>query len=94
MQWLKAIYETFGIPYPRISLIAVVILGAIVFGGAWVLVGKQVEKDHLKGPTVETPRKTGDATTSGANSPAVTGNGNEIQYNHSSPPKEKRKPPK
>jgi len=90
MQWLlKALYETFGVPYPRVSLVVVVILGAVVFGGAWVFASKQVAKDHPRSPTVEAPR-TGNATTSGSNSPAVTGNGNDIQYSEPSPPKKKK----
>lgn len=31
METLKAIYETFGTPYPRASLLAVMFLGAISF---------------------------------------------------------------
>ncbi len=42
-------------------------------------------------PGVEAPRKTGDATTSGPQSPAVTGNGNEIKYEQA--PREKKPAP-
>ena len=45
-----------------------------------------------------TPRQphqaSGPASTTGAQSPAVTGNGNEITYGQSSPPKKKEKPKK
>jgi hypothetical protein len=32
MQWLKALYETFGVPYPQASLIIAIILGALISG--------------------------------------------------------------
>ena len=45
-----------------------------------------------------TPRQphqvSGPASTTGAQSPAVTGNGNKITYGHSSPPEKKEKPKK
>ncbi len=34
---------------------------------------------------MEAPKKSGDATTTGPNSPAVTGEGNQIQYNQTPP---------
>jgi hypothetical protein len=39
-------------------------------------------------------QKTGNATTSGAESPAVTGNGNKFNYDQSSPPEQKPESPK
>jgi hypothetical protein len=44
METLKAIYETFGTPYPRASLIAVMLLGGILFGAAWLVLARQVGK--------------------------------------------------
>jgi hypothetical protein len=93
LEWLKALYETFGTPYPRISLIAVMILGAIFGGALWLFAAKQVEKDHQA--TLSTPsRASGPAITSGDNSPASTGNENSITYDQSSHPVKKSEPPK
>ena len=39
-------------------------------------------------------QKTGDATTSGPQSPAVTGDGNQFKYDQPPPPDQKPKPPK
>src|SRR5258707_4651209 len=93
LQWLKAIYETFGTSYPRASLIAVMILGGVATGAVWLFAAKQVEKD--RGTTTQgvPPSVSGPASTKGSNSPAVTGNGNDIRYGQSSQP-EKKPPPK
>jgi hypothetical protein len=64
MQWLKAIYEAFGVPYPVGSLIAVMFLCAFIVAGVWVFTAKQYEKDHPKSqvppitqaPTTTTPQ--------------------------------------
>jgi hypothetical protein len=93
LQWLKAIYETFGTPYPRLSLVAVSILGAISFAAVWLFAAKQVEKDRH---TSHAPSQiSGPASTTGDRSPAVTGNGNDIKYDESSHhPEKKAEPPK
>lgn len=91
LQWLKAIYEFFGTPYPKASLIAVMILGAISFGAVWLFAAKQVEKDRR---TSAAPVVTGPASTQGANSPAVTGSGNSFQYDQSPSTKNKPEPQK
>jgi len=92
IEWLKAIYETFGTPYPRASLVAVGFLGAICFVAVWQFAAKQVAKDHqASGAPVSV---SGSATTSGNNSPANTGNGNNITYDQSSSTEKKSKPPK
>ena len=88
LQWLKAIYETFGSPYPRASLAAVMVLGAIVSGAVWLFAAKQVEKDRQQ--TVSPPQTTGAASASGNHSVANTGNGSTI--NNQAPPL--AKPPK
>jgi hypothetical protein len=86
IQWLKAIYETFGTPYPRASLVAVTLLGAITFAAIWLFAAKQVQK----GEAVGTPSQvTGPASTAGPESPAITGNGNTFKYDQSAP-KEKK----
>lgn len=91
MEWLKAIYETFGTPYPRMSLLSVMALGAILSGAFWLVLARQVEKGGVTGSP---PQVSGPASTSGDNSPANTGNGNDIQYDQSSHPEKKTKPPK
>ena len=92
VQWLKAIYETFGTPYPRASLAAVTCLGAIGCAAVWVFAAKQVEKDRQT--QTAPPSMTGPATTSGDNSPANTGNGNTFNYDQPSQPERKPKSPK
>jgi hypothetical protein len=91
IQWLKAVYESFGTPYPRASLIAVMVLGAIVFGAVWLFAAKQVEKDR---GTSASPVVTGPASTKGPNSPAVTGTGNDFHYDQSSHSEKKTESPK
>jgi hypothetical protein len=94
VQWLKAIYETFGTPFPRASLVAVMLLGGVGAGGVWLFAAKQVQKD-LGAPTQgAAPAVSGSASTKGSDSPAVTGNGNDIQYDQPSHPKAKTKPAK
>jgi len=90
LQWLKAIYETFGTPHPRASLIVVMILFAFGGGALWIVLGKQVEKDRIgsSAPSGLPPTNiSGPASTSGNNSPAITGNGNDLKYDQSKPPK-------
>jgi hypothetical protein len=88
IEWLKAIYETFGTPYPRASLIAVAILGAISFAAVWVFAAKQVEKGHK---VQSAPSQvSGPASTAGPQSPANTGNGNEFKYDQPPPAKEQK----
>lgn len=85
MEWLKAIYETFGVPYPRASLIAVMALGAILSAAVWLVLARQVEKGRLASTP---PRLTGPAT-AGHGSIANTGNDNTI--NQSASPSDKKK---
>ena len=91
LEWLKAIYETFGTPYPRVSLIAVAVLGAISFAAVWLFAAKQVEKGRVPNAPSQV---TGPASTKGDYSPANTGSGNQTQYDQSSHPEQKPKPPK
>ncbi len=84
MDWLKAIYETFGTPYPRASLACVMLLGAIAFGAVWVFAAKQVTKES------HTVNSGSSAATAGSGI-ANTGNGNTINQSQSG---EKRTPPK
>jgi hypothetical protein len=88
IEGLKAIYETFGTPHPRASLIAVMILGAASFGAVWVFAAKQVEKSRV---LARPPQVSGPATTTGDESPANTGSGNEFNYGDR-PAQKKQKP--
>jgi len=92
IEWLKAVYETFGTPYPRVSLIVVAILGAILFATVWLFAAKQVDKDHQIQSVPS--RLGGPASTTGAQSPANTGNGNQFNYGEPPPPPKEQKPPK
>ena len=86
--WLKPLYEVFGVPHPKVSLILVICIGAAFSALVWIVAGKEVEKDHLnQQKRVEqqqlqsTPPPqpvSGSASTTGDNSPAVTGERNEI----------------
>src|SRR5277367_894400 len=52
------------------------------------------ETTQTSAPAIEAPKKTGNATTSGDNSPAVTSDGNNITYDQSTHPGKKPAPPK
>lgn len=87
MDWLKAIYETFGTPYPRASLIAVMALGAILFGALWLVLARQVQNAAA---SQNVPSQVTGSAATGDGGVANTGNGNTI---NSSPP-EKKSPKK
>src|SRR5260370_14576900 len=44
MKWLLMLYANLGAPYPRMTTVAAALIGAIAFGGAWWLIGKEYEK--------------------------------------------------
>src|ERR1035437_7023727 len=46
MDWLKIIYEAIGPKYPIVSLITATLIGGLLFGGGWYLLGKQYETEH------------------------------------------------
>ena len=46
MDWYKNLYEVFGASYPRLSIAVAAVVGAIVFGAGWWLIGKQYTKDR------------------------------------------------
>ena len=89
MQWMKNIYLIFGAPHPRISLAIVFIFAGTLAAGAWYFIGKQVEKDRQA--QIALPIETGPAATSGDNSPAISGNGNNVTYDQSSHHENKQK---
>jgi len=47
VNWLHAIYEVVGTPYPRMSIVAAAAIGALLFGGGWWLIGRE----HAKSTT-------------------------------------------
>lgn len=46
MDWLKALYELVGVPFPRLSLAVAALIGAVLLSGAWWLVGRQYRRDQ------------------------------------------------
>jgi hypothetical protein len=55
MDWLKVLYELIGVQHPRLSLCGAALFGALLFGGAWWLIGAQYKKDHA---SINTPEPT------------------------------------
>jgi hypothetical protein len=84
IEMLKSIYETFGTPYPRASLVVVGLLGAICFVAVWLFAAKQVEKGT---PSSSSPSQVNGPATAGNGSVANTGNSNTI--NQPSAPEKK-----
>jgi hypothetical protein len=74
-------------PLQRIGL-GIALVGIALFLGA---TASKTAQPPIIAPK-EQPKASGDATTSGPNSPANTGNGNDVKYDQSSPPE--KKPPK
>jgi hypothetical protein len=46
MNWPEDLYEVFGVNHPIASLIAITLLGAILFGGGWWIIGQKYKKHH------------------------------------------------
>jgi hypothetical protein len=90
---LAALYKLIGVPYPRASLAVITILGAlagsVIACALWITAAAQYAKTEK---TVLPTHVSGPASTSGDNSPAVTGDGNQIDYGKSPEPKPKGKP--
>lgn len=82
LRFAKAVYETFGAPHPRASLLVVMSLCAGAGAAVWLFLAAQVARDHVT-PT-NAPSASGPASTSGENSPANTGNQNQFNYDQSS----------
>jgi|SRR5664280_1259332 len=89
-EWARNLYETFGAKHPIASLIVVMLIGAGLAATFWQIGAYQYHKGQLATAPLSVPAS-GAAATSGAKSPAVTGNGNTIQYGNPPPP-EKKKP--
>lgn len=56
MEWLKLLYGAVGERHPLASLILVTMMGALLFCGAWMLIGTQWRKDHPLIPMTEKPQ--------------------------------------
>jgi hypothetical protein len=99
LEWLKELYGWVGVKHPAASLLVVTLMGAVVSFGVWKLAAYEYQKDVEKNePSTKAtqiqPVKTGNASTSGPESPAVTGDGNKFTYNQPDGSKKpKPKPP-
>jgi hypothetical protein len=82
----KALYRAVGAPYPRASLIAVMLFCAIVGGALWLALAKMTAPDTAP----QVPAQVNGSATSINGGVANSGNGNTI--NQSSPPPKKDKP--
>jgi len=80
MEILKSLYEMFGVPHPMLSLVAVSILGAVLFGGGWAFTGSLVEKDRAKA-RMEVVQPVGGSSAAGQGNVAISGDGNTVNYN-------------
>lgn len=89
MDVLTSVYEAFGTPYPKLSLLIVCLLGALTFGVVWVFLGKQVEQQVQVPPPPPTIQVTGPAN-AGDSGIANSGNGNKIT-NSATPAKKRKK---
>ncbi len=62
MDWAKLIYEVVGPKYPIASQIIVTLLGALIFGGGWWLIGKHSAKSdasHVSANSITLPVASG-----------------------------------
>lgn len=107
--YLPVFLEKFVLPVLAASVVALIVLNPLkwdwrqrisLFLGVLFLayfvaytLYKSTRKEVQSPAQVATPAPTGPASTSGPESPAVTGGNNQIQYGASSPP-EKKKPAK
>ena len=52
---IKALYEQVGSPYPRASTLVAALIGALMFGGSWWLIGKQYDKETSRSSSSKEP---------------------------------------
>ena len=80
----KLAYEAWGVKHPSVSLAVFTavfaLLGALGGCTLWTMAAQLHEKGAIVQPSAVT---SGEATTSGPNSPANTGNGNTFNYDSS-----------
>lgn len=77
---LRDLYRAFGAAHPLGSMIVVVILGGFVSGLFWKFAETQYQDSLTKTPAVQLVPSTGTATTTGAESPAITGPNSTVTY--------------
>lgn len=101
MEWLSWLYGKFFTNHTILSYFLVGSLTLLVALIVWTRAIDKYWEEHppspapVAGPQKPAPAKSGNATTTGNNSPAVTGDGNRIIYSQPSDSKEpKSKPPK
>ena len=82
LEWLKSLYEAFGVKHPALSLIIVMIIGAGAFGAIWKLGEHQHEEAVAKAVAAPKPiPPLGPITTDAPCSPVTQGSGNTVTAN-------------
>ena len=86
VEWLKAIYGSFGVKHPMGSLICIVILGMIigglVLGTVWRIGAYEYEKDAAKTMKVVSPPRN---TSYGSQSPVMPDNSGTVNITEGPP---------
>jgi hypothetical protein len=84
--WAKAMYEAIGVPYPMLSQIGVMVLGALLLGVPWFVLGQQHQKEQSRvvSEVKTAPIQSTQNVMNSSNSPSVqvTGNNNNIVVNN------------
>jgi hypothetical protein len=83
VEWLKTIYGWLGASHPKISLVAVVILSAVLGGAVWKFAGYLYSKDHTASEAAQ-PASTVNTTT-GSQSPILTNNSGNVTITNDAP---------
>jgi hypothetical protein len=86
LNYLKDFYGIVGAKHPTLSLALASLLGAILFGGSWIIVGRLYSADQAA--AAKTPSS--HAEVSGDCSSATAGNGNTTNIT-CAPPKDPKK---
>jgi hypothetical protein len=84
LEWLKSLYETFGVKHPAVSLVIVMIIGAGAFGAMWKVGEHQYEKALAvaKAAAGSQPAPpVGPITTNAPCDPVTLGSGNAVTTN-------------
>jgi hypothetical protein len=97
LELAKVIYDAIGIESPRKFIAVCALAGALIFTvlGWLVLKGAQarLREQTRSTPAIQAPIKSGNASTSGDKSPAVTGNGNSFTYDQTPEAKKPKSTP-
>ena len=95
LEWIKIIYGWLGADHPRVSLVAAIILGAILGGAIWRFAGHLYAQDRQV-ITAAGPAPTVNSTT-GPQSPILPNNSGNVTISNEdhtpshTPPKDKPK---